>query len=100
MFTQTHPCELRCTPALRCVLPCFLSVALFIPGFATAAVPDSTPFEKEIQPLLRQYCYDCHGDGASKGKVSFDNYKSTDELLAKHDLWQAVLKNTRAGLMP
>jgi hypothetical protein len=36
----------------------------------------------------------------NKGGVAFDEFKSDDALLAKHDLWQAVLKNTRAGLMP
>jgi hypothetical protein len=67
-----------------------------------AAAPTASPdhFRKTIQPLLVEYCYDCHGDGMNKGQVAFDGFKSHDELLAKRDLWLAVLKNTRAGVMP
>jgi hypothetical protein len=57
-------------------------------------------FHKTIQPILSEYCYDCHGDGMSKGGVAFDEFKSDDALLAKRELWWAVLKNLRAGLMP
>ena len=35
-----------------------------------------------------------------RGGVAFDEFKSDESLLAKHDLWLAVLKNIRAGLMP
>ena len=57
-------------------------------------------FHQDIQPLLTKYCYDCHGDGAEKGKVAFDTFKSDTELLGRHDLWLSVLKNTRASMMP
>ena len=39
-------------------------------------------FHKEIQPILSEYCYDCHGDGMSKGGVAFDAFKSDEALLA------------------
>jgi hypothetical protein len=35
-----------------------------------------------------------------KGKVAFDGAKSDEELVGRTDLWMAVLKNVRAGLMP
>lgn len=57
-------------------------------------------FHRTIEPLLTKYCYDCHGNGLNKGKVSFDEFASDAELLARRDLWLAVLKNVRAGLMP
>jgi len=57
-------------------------------------------FRKDVQPLLVEFCYDCHGDGMNKGKVAFDELKSDEELLDKRDLWWAALKNLRAGLMP
>src|ERR1051325_1098590 len=65
-----------------------------------AAEPPVPDFKKDIQPILAQYCYDCHGDGESKGKVAFVQYKTLDELRQNHDLWWKVLKNLRAGLMP
>lgn len=56
-------------------------------------------FHKEIQPILQEYCYDCHGDGAKKGGVAFDELKSNDAVL-NSDLWLNALKYLRAGLMP
>ena len=68
---------------------------------AQAAEPSSAAkdFRQEIQPVLAKYCYDCHGDGANKGGIAFDELKSDDAIL-KHDLWLKVIKNVRAGLMP
>ncbi len=57
-------------------------------------------FEKEVRPILEEHCFDCHGDGEKKGSVAFDAFASTTELAGKTDLWMAVLKNLRAGLMP
>ena len=57
-------------------------------------------FRKEIEPILGDYCYDCHADGEKKGNVAFDEFKSDDALLGGHELWLGVLKNMRAGLMP
>ena len=57
-------------------------------------------FHQKIEPLLTKYCYDCHGNGISKGKVSFDSFATDTELLGKRDMWLAALKNVRSGLMP
>ena len=57
-------------------------------------------FRKDIEPILGNYCYDCHAEGEKKGDVAFDEFKSDNELIGGHDLWLGVLKNMRAGLMP
>jgi hypothetical protein len=67
---------------------------------AFAAHPGADQFRRSIQPILSQYCSDCHGDGMKKGNMALDEFKSDDELVAKHDLWWNVLRNLRAGLMP
>jgi hypothetical protein len=81
---------------------CLTALAMgCLPPLASGAPAGSSDqFRKTIQPILVEYCYDCHGDGMNKGQVAFDGFKSHDELLAKRDLWLAVLKNTRAGIMP
>jgi hypothetical protein len=61
------------------------------------AVPE---FEKQVQPIVAEFCFDCHGDGMNKGKVTLDEFKSEQDAAAKPDLWLRVLKNVRAGLMP
>jgi hypothetical protein len=80
-------------------LPFLLLVAGVLPARADEKAVISH-FRKDIQPLLKEYCYDCHGDGANKGKVAFDGFSSEDELVGRSELWVAVLKNLRAGLMP
>lgn len=57
-------------------------------------------FRDTVRPLLQEYCFDCHGDGANKGQVTLDEFKSEEALLGNHDLWWHVLKNVRAGMMP
>jgi hypothetical protein len=57
-------------------------------------------FQKEILPILEDHCYDCHGDGENKGKVSFDKFGSTGELMNQPELWAHALKNIRSGMMP
>jgi hypothetical protein len=63
------------------------------PGDAVAA------FRHDVAPILEDYCYDCHGDGMSRGKVAFDELSPAD-IVARTDLWFAALKNIRANIMP
>ena len=67
---------------------------------STPVGPETLDFSRDVQPILTKYCFDCHGDGMSKGSVAFDEFKTPEELFSKHDLWLAVLKNVRAGVMP
>jgi len=66
----------------------------------SASARAAADFHHNIEPLLKQYCYDCHGNGESNGKVAFDHLGSDQDLLANSQLWVAVLKNVRSGLMP
>jgi hypothetical protein len=82
--------------------PWLAGTLAFAPLLVCAAPdPDASvaQFHKDVQPLLMEYCYDCHGDGTTNGNIAFDELKSGDQIL-NHDLWAKVLKNTRAGLMP
>jgi hypothetical protein len=67
-------------------------------GVAGAATP-ADRFHRDVSPIIENYCYDCHGDGASKGKVAFDELSDAD-LTGDPDLWFRALKNVRAGIMP
>ena len=91
------------------VLPVFVlpaavrhGVLLILCGGALGAAEAtaSASFKTKVEPILAKYCYDCHGNGIDKGGVSFDEYTSPDEMVAKRDLWLAALKNVRGGLMP
>ena len=79
----------------------FLTVAWCCAGPAVfAAEPRAAHFHATVQPILKEYCSDCHEDGANKGGIAFDAFKSDGALLASNALWLDVLKNLRAGLMP
>src|SRR6185503_18992206 len=86
----------------RFLFTCNILVAalvLVFPSSSLAASNDSkagfTRFQSDVLPILKEYCFDCHGDGMNKGKVAFDEFKTQEDLLAKQDLWLAVLKNVR-----
>lgn len=64
---------------------------------ATAA--SATDFSKEIEPILLDYCFDCHGDGMDKGDFSLDYEQLTDHL-NDTELWLTVWENTRTEIMP
>src|SRR6266496_6771263 len=100
MQRRNNPCATRSATRVAGALAGALIFAALGENSNGGELPAATHFRKEVQPILNQYCYDCHGDGAKKGGVAFDEFKSDEALLARHDLWLAVLKNTRASLIP
>jgi Protein of unknown function (DUF1588)/Protein of unknown function (DUF1587)/Protein of unknown function (DUF1585)/Protein of unknown function (DUF1592)/Protein of unknown function (DUF1595)/Planctomycete cytochrome C len=82
------------------LLPPLFGLASFCP-FSRAEEPlGAAHFRQQIQPILENYCYGCHGNGEKKGNRTLDEFPSDEALLGNLELWQAVLKNVRAGLMP
>ena len=57
-------------------------------------------YYNEVETILADHCFSCHGNGSNKGSVTLDEFASPEALFAKPDLWNHVLKNVRAGLMP
>jgi hypothetical protein len=85
---------------MRATLLIFSFICL-IPAFGLAVEVDSAPeFHRDIEPVLQEFCYDCHGDGAKKGGVAFDELNLTNGFRDTRDVWWKALKNLRAGLMP
>jgi hypothetical protein len=56
-------------------------------------------FNRDVEPVLDEYCYNCHGDGSKKGGVQLDGFQS-DADIRNQKLWWRVMKNVRAGIMP
>lgn len=55
---------------------------------------------KNVLPVLNKYCWDCHGDGASKGDVTLDRFTNATAVLSDRKLWERVLHNVASGDMP
>lgn len=78
-------------------LPFFIAlISCVMPAFAAKG----PSFEKEIQPLLKQYCFECHNDTKSKGDLSLEHYKSVETIRKDRKVWELVLKNVRSSEMP
>jgi len=90
MILSAHPS----TPTF---FRCSLLFALLLTLSTQAAVPK---FDKEIKPLLTQYCYECHGEGAHKGNLALDELPGDLTSPQNRETWWKVLKNVRAGIMP
>ena len=62
--------------------------------------PALAQFHQVVSPILQQHCYECHGDGAKKAGLAFDELTSEKQILQNPELWLKVLRNTRSHLMP
>jgi len=74
-----------------------LCAALLSCGSLVAADPT---YKSQIQPLLVNYCYDCHGDGSKKGDFRMDSFKSLGAHLDDKKHWMHVWQNLRSQIMP
>ncbi|MDF1756522.1 MAG: DUF1592 domain-containing protein [Verrucomicrobiales bacterium] len=58
-------------------------------------------FDK-IEPILIEYCFDCHGDNVAKGDFSLDEFDPDDleSHLKDHGHWLTIWENVRSDIMP
>jgi hypothetical protein len=59
-----------------------------------------TFFEEQVLPLMEEYCYDCHGDGAQKGDFSIEELISLKSFDDHSKQWDRVWKNIYNRNMP
>ncbi len=84
-------------PRMRCLMKwCQWLLISITPLHADLA----KQWDKEITPILENYCFDCHADGVKKGDFSFDAYKSIASMQSKRDAWKRVRENLAYELMP
>ncbi len=82
------------------VIAVLLSALMPVAEVAAASDPAAERFGEQVQPVLEEYCYGCHGNGIKKGGVDLDGVETDEARLHDRDLWLGVLKNVRAGIMP
>jgi hypothetical protein len=82
-------------------LAIFLGAGVVCPSVLASEVSTAAgEFRKDVQPILAEFCYDCHGDGSKKGNVTLDEFDSDRALVENRELWWNVIKYLRAGIMP
>jgi len=57
-------------------------------------------FRTEIEPILIEYCFDCHGDGMDKGGIALDEHDDLKMVLSDVKLWDHVYSTVEGLLMP
>jgi len=55
---------------------------------------------ESVMPLLREHCWDCHGDSEAKGGVNFDRHTNLVAVLGDRGTWERVMQTVRSGEMP
>ncbi|MEX1114594.1 MAG: DUF1592 domain-containing protein [Akkermansiaceae bacterium] len=75
------------------------AIATMACAVAASANPAAT-YEKEIIPILENYCFDCHAEGISKGEFSMDGFKDLSKHLNDKKHWLPVWHNLRSQIMP
>ncbi len=57
-------------------------------------------FVAEIEPILADHCFECHGDGSDEGDFVMDEYESFDQHFADQQHWLRIWENLQAEVMP
>jgi hypothetical protein len=60
-------------------------------------VKDAAVFRDELAPLLRTYCYDCHGPGS---EIELEKYQTAAEIKQDRGVWVRAIAQVRLGTMP
>jgi hypothetical protein len=54
----------------------------------------------EVQPILNEYCIECHDGRKSKGGLNFEAYKTEKDILVHLQKWFSVIDQVETGVMP
>jgi hypothetical protein len=79
-------------------------VALSCGSVAIAAdrpsVPQPQQYAKSVLPLLKKYCFECHGGKKPDGKLRLDVFPTAASLSDDRKAWDKVRQMLRSGKMP
>ena len=78
----------------------FAALACSSPVKAQDSSARANDFDKGIQLILQEYCYDCHGRKKTKGKVKLTDYGSWADLEKNPELIEKMIEALRKNEMP
>lgn len=79
------------------MIPPVRTISLLLCAAALASAAD---FGVELQPLLKQHCYKCHGKEKQKGDVDLEAFADAAAIQKDQETWQRVVEVIRDGDMP
>ncbi|MBS0261685.1 MAG: DUF1587 domain-containing protein, partial [Planctomycetes bacterium] len=57
-------------------------------------------FRDQIQPVLREHCYSCHGPDKAEAKLDLARFRSTQDIVGEFRTWEFVAERLVAKEMP
>jgi hypothetical protein len=72
----------------------------FVVLFASALLGAAADYQKEIRPLLKEYCITCHSTEKQKGELDLERFSSLNEVKKHPKIWQSVIEQLSLGEMP
>lgn len=78
---------------------CALMVVVFAQSKSIGDT-DNERFLEQIEPILAESCYECHGYGTAEGSVTLDRFESIEQARSEPKFWWRALRMLQAGLMP
>ena len=70
------------------------------PKLAQTPAVDAAAYDRQIKPLLQQYCVGCHGATNPAAGVSLTKYADVAAIQRDQTTWRKVLAQVRGRLMP
>lgn len=91
---------MRRTTGVPAVLPLAIVFTIAL-RFASAADVPTTTMPDNFGAMFQQYCYDCHGNGESEGKVDLEHLSfAVARDIPTAEKWQKILNAINSGEMP
>ena len=56
--------------------------------------------QQDIEPLLRQYCFDCHSNDSSSGELNLEKLLTMSPIVRARDQWINVIEQSKNHVMP
>jgi hypothetical protein len=70
------------------------------PGEGQAPNEPADGYAKQIRPLLKKYCLECHSTKAKKGSLDLERFASLAQIRKDLKPWQQMIERLEAGEMP
>ena len=81
--------------------PAIVALALASASLSHAAQPThAASYEKDVVPILKKYCYECHDADIHKADLALDSYKTTADVRGAPKHFESVLRNVTRHEMP
>jgi hypothetical protein len=94
------PAQTTATTPTTPPAPAAAPTATKVPATVALSPEILAGFAANIQPLLKDHCYKCHGAEKQKGDVNLEEYKSATAIAADEETWNKVIDVLRGGDMP